>query len=350
MTAVDGTRTNRERRLCGQERTGFLSRGRQTELWHAVGVTILSVLVTVLPCACTKLERLSPSSVPPPLGAPEVRRITPDGQTWSHVSGVSWSPNGTKLALAWTFGGPDLAPEGYIYIVDVEGHKPRVLTQTRADGEIDSPAWSPISNQIAFYSSGWDPAGIWLVNASDKEAPKFLGEGKDCAWAPNGEEIAIADSTGTEYTICILNTRTGERRQVFQLSVEGKSMWGSGISWSPTGDRLAFSIDLDDYDSSTSPEMDIHVLDLVTGESRRLTESGYNWFPSWSSDGTMLAFSGEEWSMRTLVIMRVDDGSRVRPLGLHGVGPVAWSPDGNTIAFQLRGNVYAIDAVAAAGE
>jgi Tol biopolymer transport system component len=285
-----------------------------------------------------------------PLNIEGVRRITPPEEAWSHVTGISWSPDGTELAVTWVMGGPDLRPEGYVYVIDVEGLHPRILTHTRVEGEVAHPAWSPTSSQIAFFSSGRDPVGIWVVDAGDQGAPRFLGEGQDCAWAPNGEEIAIANSTGLEYyAIYILSTRTGVQREVFQLPGEGKYVSGWGIAWSPKGDQLAFSVDLDDHDGSTPPEKDVYVLDLVSGESRRLTESGYNWFPSWSPDGTMIAFSGGELLTQTLIVMRVDDGSIIRPLDVVGVGPVAWSPDGSLIAFARRGVLYVVEAAVALG-
>jgi len=311
---------------------------------YTIGLIILGVAATMCLFGCAYSE-------PSPLDTEGVRRITPRGRAWSHVSGISWSPDGTELALTWMIGGSDLIPEGYVYTIDVEGHEPRKLTHTEADGGVGSPAWSPTANQIAFSTDGWDPAGIWLVDTSDEGTPRFLREGRNCAWAPDGERIAIANATRMDYTIHILNTRTGEQRQVFHLSEEQRYVLTAGLSWSPTGDRLAFSIDLDDHNNSTPPEVDIYVLDLVSGASRRLTQDGWNEFPSWSPDGTMIAFSGgERWQERTLVIVRVDDGSIIRPLDAVGVGPVAWSPDGSLIAFEWRGAVYVIEVAVALSE
>jgi Tol biopolymer transport system component len=106
-----------------------------------------------------------------------------------------------------------------------------------------------------------------------------------------------------------------------------------------------------DQDGSTPTTTDIHELNLLSGESRLLTQGGQNKYPSWSPDGTMIAFSGgEHWQEQTLVIMRVADGSTIRPLDVVGVGPVAWSPDGSIIAFEWEGAVYTIDTAAALGE
>ena len=290
-----------------------------------------------------------------PLNASGVQRVTPRGQTWSHVSGISWSPDGIKMALTWTAakgtGLKEGLPEGYVYILDVEKQEPVILTLTKTNtGEVGSPAWSPKSDQVAFATNGsdWDPVGIWLVNADDTGVPVFLGKGASCAWSPDGERIAIADSV-RGYRIYILDTCTGDKQEVFQSSEESQYIVAGEISWSPKGDKLAFT-----YDSvafNIPHTSNFYELDLASGESRQLVEGGVYFSPSWSPDGTMIAFSGGESAVEgTLFIMRVDDSSIVQPLDIDGVGSVAWSSDGNKIAFEWKGSVYTIDTAVALAE
>jgi TolB protein len=274
-----------------------------------------------------------------PLDTDGVRRVTPHGREWSNVTGISWSSDGTELALTRTVGDSNLLPEGYVYIIDVEGRDPWILTQTEADGEFMAPAWHPSSDQLAVYSNGWEPRGIWLTDAERNQIPSFLGEGTDCAWAPNGEQIAIANPLFHSYTLYLLDTLTGEQREVFQVSERGSYPDGRGISWSPIGNLVAFSFGMEALDTTS-----IYVLDLASGQSRLLVEGGQNVSPSWSPDGTMLAFAGgESWHQQTLIIIRMDDGSTMRPLSVEGITSVAWSPDGNKIAFVWKGDVYTID-------
>jgi len=284
-----------------------------------------------------------------PVDTDGVERITPSGQAWSHVTGITWSSDGHKLALTWTFDKEPSIPEGYVYTIDVE-NEPWILAQTRADGAFLSPAWSPTSNKIAFFSDGWYPGGIWLVDIGSQEAPTLLGEGMYCAWAPDGEQIAIADPPGADSMIYVLNTRTGEYREILQKPDEGYTRI-AGISWSPTGDRLAYSFGLRDHDPTTIDTMSLYEVILSSGDSRLLVQGGFNEYPSWSPDGTMLAFSGgESRQEQTLVIVNVDDGSTICPIDIVGVGPVAWSPDGSKIAFEWKGNVYTIDTAVALEE
>jgi len=238
--------------------------------------------------------------------------------------------------------------EGYVYLIGMEEKEPRTLTLTKtSNGEVSGPAWSPTSDQIAFFVSGldWEPDGIWLVHTDDMEVPVFLGEGGSCSWSPDGKQIAITETRGG-YQIYVLNLRTGEKQEILRFSEEGHYASEGGISWSPKGDRLAFAYGLADQNL-----MSIYELDLESRESRLLIEGEMYLSPSWSSDGTMLAFSGGPSLFElTLVIMRVANDSIIKPLDISGIGSVAWSPDGSKIAFEWEGSVYTIDTAVALRE
>lgn len=286
------------------------------------------------------------SAIPKAYGA---RRITPQGETWAYIQGISWSPQGDEIALARTISqgegmrvGP---PEGYIYIQNIAEDKPKLLQSTFTGmGQVLSPDWSPDSTEIAFFTSGteWVPNGIWSVNAREHEPPDFLGEGESCAWSPSGDKIAIAEA-GTDYHIYILDAHSGERKEIYQspTGMQDRRMIEGGISWSRQGDRIAFAYG--PAGGSTEGTITLYEYSLMSGGSRILLDGGFYRYPSWSPDGTMLVFSGGvDLSSRSLWILRVDDGQMVRPIGLTDIGAVSWSPDGKDIAFVWKGSAYAI--------
>jgi Tol biopolymer transport system component len=280
------------------------------------------------------------------LRADGLHRVTPFGEAWGHVTGIAWSPDSTELALSWSVGGVHTTPEGYIYIVGVEGRKARILKHTETAARIYNPAWSA-TGRIAFYlEEGTEKdVGIWLVDANDDQEREFVGEGTEYAWAPDGERLAIVDLVqATEYVISILDMQTGKVTKTYHISGNGNRVQGGGISWSPAGDWLAFSLGIAGKRAYTTSNMDIYVLDLVSGDSRRLTHGGQNIFPSWSPDGTMITFSGgTSYRDQTLVVLRPDDAEIVQPLDTASVGPVAWSPDGQWIAFEYSGHAYILE-------
>jgi TolB protein len=249
-------------------------------------------------------------------------------------------------------GGVETLPEGYVYIVGIEGRDPRILRRTETMGRFSAPAWSA-TGQIAVYRVDWagESAGIWLVDVNDDQECEFLGEGTWSAWAPDGERLAVAYSVGTTgYEISILDAQTGRVNKIYQISGNGNRVQGGDISWSPTGDRLAFSLGIVDKGTRTASNVDIHVLDLVSGDSHVLTHGGFNTSPSWSPDGTMIAFSSSDsYRDQTLGILRLDDGDIVYPLDTGDVGSVAWSPDGKWIAFEYWGHVYILETKVALG-
>ncbi|MBD3387473.1 MAG: hypothetical protein GF414_00875 [Candidatus Altiarchaeales archaeon] len=300
-------------------------------------VLALSTIVVVSMVSCSCFERS-------PLDTAGVHRITPSGRTWSPVGGISWSPDGTRLAVTRTIGGVVDDPEGYIYTVDLKSQKSQIITHTQTGAGFTSLAWSPLSDRVAVSTTAWEPYGIWLVDLNGEQEPTYLGQGSSCAWAPDGERIAIADSLGESFSIYVLNSLTGERREVFQESTTGEYATIGGISWSLRDDHLAFAFGWDDHDASTPDTMRLYELDLASGESRLLAESGWIWSPSWSPDGTMIAYStGNQVLEITLAIIDVDEGSTVHPLNAYDVRLAAWSPYGSLIAFEWQGDVYVID-------
>ncbi|MCD4685181.1 MAG: DPP IV N-terminal domain-containing protein, partial [Anaerolineae bacterium] len=83
---------------------------------------------------------------------------------------------------------------------------------------------------------------------------------------------------------------------------------------------------------------EIAVLDLTTGQVRRLTDNdNTNTFPTWSPDGTRLAFNAQSSTNAYYNLFVMDaNGGNVQQLTLDDTRNVFpdWSPDGTQIVFQ----------------
>jgi len=137
------------------------------------------------------------------------------------------------------------------------------------------------------------------------------------------------------------------RETVAVLSPERLEIVNS-VSWSPSGDRIAFSGGgpRTDEEGTTLFVVDIHSSELK-GLKPEILGGNYSiHYPVWSPDGDRIAFCGPCHEPGWIYIINAD-GS-----GVHRVtngGPLSWSPDGQHLVFVRRrgmslfGDIYVSD-------
>jgi uncharacterized repeat protein (TIGR01451 family) len=198
------------------------------------------------------------------------------------VSGLSWSPHGDRIVYS---------TQGYDWELDVmnKDGSNRHSMYSPSNAGAKWPAWSPTAGRILFTRSRVDSQyytheDLWLVdtdggNAHALTATKAINE-EAAAWSPNGKRIAFVG--------------VGAKTQVSHL----------------------------------------YVMD-ADGSHRRLV-ADYGFDPSWSSDGSHIAFArGDLYTVRP-------NGTGLRRItyisGLNdrSAADPAWSPEGSAIAFQLQ--------------
>ncbi|HEX7263944.1 MAG TPA: hypothetical protein VF383_07175 [Candidatus Dormibacteraeota bacterium] len=164
----------------------------------------------------------------------------------------------------------------------------------------------------------------------------------DPAYSQDGTELAYfmgpavtggyggTGGAGWASSIWVLDTATGHTAQLISCPYECDEF--SGLSWSPDGSRLVFSVA--DYASNTAQ------LDLVDSSGAHLTQLThlssirYAWQPSWSPDGTLIAFATR--SSGGIGFIKPDgSGLVVRSIGAGNLAAwdPTWSPDGSRIAY-----------------
>lgn len=81
---------------------------------------------------------------------------------------------------------------------------------------------------------------------------------------------------------------------------------------------------------------DVYVLELATGQERRLTSGGeWNSQPVWSPDGARLAFTAERGGVFGVSVMNADGTNERRVSGDESAESPAWSNEGDRIAYSL---------------
>ncbi len=130
----------------------------------------------------------------------DIRRVTPRG----YFNGLSWSPDGQKLAL--------MSQAGYqvnIYTMHPDGSDLVRMTYMKGD---NSPKWSPDGEFIVFSSSGEDTSqlDIYTVREDGSDVRRLTnGPAIDLSpdWSPDGKRILFqsnwdsADSTDHIYVM-----------------------------------------------------------------------------------------------------------------------------------------------------
>ena len=161
-----------------------------TELFVTEGL-----LVSVRRAAGTDLVQLDTA------GARSLVPLVSDGN--ENVDGA-WSPDGTRIAFAATFGG-----NTDIYVAGADGSNITRLTDVpETDAE---PAWSPDGGTIVFTSLRGGSAQLWAMNADGtglRQLTTGTGANSSAAYRPDGRLIAF------------ISTRDGNA-DLFEMGNEG---------------------------------------------------------------------------------------------------------------------------------
>jgi Tol biopolymer transport system component len=146
--------------------------------------------------------------------------------------------------------------------------------------------------------------------------------------------------------------------------VKDGSVFNQKPQWSPKGDRLAFFSDRANPQDALSDRFnEIYIISTVDGKviSRLVKaersgdlESLHSYLSglAWSPDGNQIAFIGKSDGWDVLFIYDANTGHRKKKINLHleGMRNPAWSPDGKKIAFDGTNSgftdiyVYDLDA------
>ncbi len=247
-----------------------------------------------------------------------------------------------------------------------------------------APMISPDAGQALFTVRQWEPAvkdgkpdpsgrmeartHVWRVATTGAGAARQITYSDRSetapAWSPDGRFISFLAARGPE------SSEEGPRPQVWVMPADGGESWQltdakEGVAtyvWAPDSARIAFVSrdplpkEQDDRrrrrDDAEVFEGDFRlshlwVIDVASRQAQRVTEGGLltvRGAPSWSPDGTRLAFAAAPTAMvrdERADIYIVSVASRALEkitTNLGADGSPAWSPDGGTIAYVAEPN------------
>jgi TolB protein len=115
-------------------------------------------------------------------GPPQIYRMNIDGADIDRLTpgegeavNPSWSPDGTKIAFAWTRG---FEPGNFnIFIMDVASRK--VVQLTNGAGRNENPTWAPDGLHLVFSSNRGGSSQIWTMLADGTQLKQLTTQGRN---------------------------------------------------------------------------------------------------------------------------------------------------------------------------
>ena len=192
------------------------------------------------------------------------------------------------------------------------------------DGSHDDVGAHWVGGQIYFSRSLTNHrTETWTMNAdgtNQRRANTAITSLLTGRWSPDGKKVVFRKDDGGE-SIYLADADGAHEIQL--------RFAPGDLDWSPDGSQFV-------YQARTSPEVsEVFLYTVATGESVSLTPGIASADPSFSNDGTQIAFTSWRDGNAEIYVMRAD-GSNVRRLTNHPAFdnyPV-FSPDGTQVAFQ----------------
>ena len=224
-----------------------------------------------------------------------------------------------------------------VWMVSWDGREHVQLTST-PDNE-SRPRWSPDGKSLAFLSSrqGAKTAQVWLLPRTGGEAVRLtdIKAGiTDYSWSPDGRTLALVVS---------------DPDPAAPLEDDDSKDTPPKTPKPIVVDRYYFKSDSDGY--LRGERSHVHLFDLASKKSDLLTRGQFNESsPAWSPDSRQIAFvrrhrdSGDVDKMPNADVFAVEARAgavarRLTNTTAEESGPLAWSPDGGSIAYRLGDEV-----------
>lgn len=190
----------------------------------------------------------------------------------------TYSPDGTRIAFVSLRDGNE-----EIYVMNADGSGQTRLTDNPLPDR--DPTWSPGGERIAFSSYRNANIDIYAMNAdgscADVRLTDHIDPDDDPAWSPDGTTIAFEAVRDGNKDIWAMDADGSDERN---LSATDPGVSSSDPSWSPDSAAIAFTRAEGDTDAYTMAADG-------TGQTNRTDHGAPDTAPTFSADGTQLAWS-----------------------------------------------------------
>lgn len=225
------------------------------------------------------------------------------------------------------------AAAGGLRLVSIEpdGSDRRLIPTPPGDPWL--PTGSPDGTKLAVAIFRAGDRSVWVIDEDGSNAQRIASadDVSQPSWSPGGDRIAYSaevDAQGTS-SVHVVNADGSDDHVIYTIAAEGTQAIFSA-TFSPNGTKIL-------VDQGTDAEFDILVMDADGSKVRQLTETGVDYDPAWAPDGTRIAFTRQGQGAQSDIYVMNSDGSDPQqltsgPSGQTNLAPT-WSPDGRKIAY-----------------
>lgn len=185
----------------------------------------------------------------------------------------------------------------------------------------------PVFFVILTLLAGCDSSKSDLVQSADTPIPTVMLT----------EEMQQPAPTDAVNGVIAFAHDTGDRRDIYLINVDGSGLtavtddagWDNWPSWSPDGNRLAFTC----RRPTASSGGGICTINVDGSERKQLTNTN-EWEPSWSPDGKHISYASLHGQNSEIFMMTPDGSNQVQLT--HSPAEdwqATWSPDSQQILF-----------------
>ena len=207
----------------------------------------------------------------------------------------SLSPAGDLIAYAG-----DKEGNWDIYLQRIGGERSINLTEG-SESDDTQPRFSPDGERIAFRSER-DGGGVFVMGATGEAVVRAANFGYYPTWSPDGSTIAVTTQnvpdprmrSGTS-ELYVIDLTTGQSRKLIESDA-------TEPDWSPNGHRIAF------WHMAEGGHRDIRTVSVDGGTPLSVTDDAeLDWSPTWSPDGRYLYFSSNRRGATNVWRVAIDE-------------------------------------------